>query len=185
MRIPLVPVSGRRETFVSGRAVFEGGVPRIERRADYTASVREAYSACADTRMMAVLDVDGLAGRDMNTDLLKSKRVKGRTVMLITHVSTEDDVLDGLCGNFDVLGIPYHTADRGVMECALELSDTAAPVVFMRSGRELSTGRSADSVRAEMRGIGFGRIALLDTDGLTADYLDSAETIPAEIESIS
>ena len=185
MRIPFVPVSGKRDSFFSGKPVFSGCLPRIEVPEDYIGAVRRAHADSDGTKMMAVLDVDGLRERFMNTDLLKSKRAKGRTVMFITHVSGEDDVLDGMCGSYDVLGIPYHTADREVLRCALELSDTVTPVIFCSDGREVSSGRSADSARAEMRAAGFPRICFYDISEGTMDYEDSALSISSDIISMA
>ena len=171
MTVPLIPVSGRRGGFISGALRFDGVRPQIDGLVPYEEALMEAYGATGPGDSIAILDVDGLAGRELNTDLVKSRRIRGRTSLLVTCIRTGDDVLDAMCGSFDGVCIPYHTASEEALEESLDLLEEPRAVLFCRDGREVSTGASTEDAALRLLRMGFREALVIDTAELTAEIV--------------
>ena len=180
---PLVPASGKRDTFVSGEMWFEGGLPNMEPRCDLRDALRKAYDATDDGDAIILFDIDGFRDRFLNGEIVKEIRVKGRDLWFITYVRNVEDVISALTGAFAGLGIPLHTIeDESLLYEAKDLSEYVFPVAFMKDGRELSSGRGRKELMVHLGMKGFDKIMLFDTDQilvecipLTVGMIDSAK----------
>ena len=107
--IPIVPASGKRGAFLSGKLSFDGRMPVISDSRPLREALIEAYEATSEDQPIILLDVDGFADRFLNGEIVKEIRVKGRDLWFVTYVENLEDVISALTGSFSGLGIPMHT----------------------------------------------------------------------------
>lgn len=167
--ISLVPVSGRREGFVSGTLSFRGAVPSIIGPQPYAEVLERVYADTSTGDRLVIVDVDGLRSRTLNTDLVKSRRLRGRETLFVSHIANDGDILDAMCGSFDGICVPYHTASDDVLDESLDLLEVPRAAVFVSKGAEISTGDSAESVALGLFDMGFVEVLMIDVDQCTGE----------------
>ena len=70
------------------------------------------------------------------------------------------------------MGIPLNTVrDDDVLKDALALSEYVFPVVFANDGREISSGDAVYRISDRMKGLGFGRMMVIDAAHLSAEMI--------------
>lgn len=174
--IPIVPASGKRDAFVSGKLSFDGNIPRTDGSMSLKEALTAAHGSTQEDDPIILLDTDGFRDRYLNGEIVKEIRIRGRDLWLVTYVHDVEDVISALSGAFAGLGIPIHTMyGEGLLDEASELSEYVFPVAFIRNGTEISTGRRPDELEIMFRGKGFPMMVTIDMDRLTADrsVLDS------------
>ena len=163
--IPIVPASGKRGAFLSGKLSFDGRTPVISDSRPLKEALIEVYETTSEDQPIILLDVDGFADRFLNGEIVKEIRVKGRDLWFVTYVENLEDVISALTGSFSGLGIPMHTMrEEYLMDKASEMSDLVFPVAFVKNGLELSTGRRPDELEILMRREGYPRALFIDMD---------------------
>ena len=180
--IPIVPASGRRGAFASGRLSFDGNLPRMDETVPLKDALIEAYKSTQEDDPIILLDVDGFSERFLNGEIVKEVRIKGRDLWFVTYVENIEDVISALTGAFSGLGIPMHTVkEEDLMDHASEMSDSVFPVAFVRNGTEISTGRRPDELEIMLREQGLPRLVCIDMD--TVEAQESVLFVTAEENS--
>lgn len=168
--IPIVPASGRRDAFASGKLGFDGEIPFIEKPCDLRGALAGIHSATESDDEILLLDVDGFSSGFMNGDVVKSIRLKGRDLILVTHIENIDDIISALTGSFSFVGIPLHTLDdEDALLDGIGMSDSIIPTAFASEGREIGSGESIDRVGRRMEILGFERMLVIDIDRTIAE----------------
>lgn len=182
--IPIVPASGRRGAFVSGRLSFDGDLPKISEPIPLKDALVKAYNSTQEDDPIILLDVDGFSERFLNGEIVKEIRIKGRDLWFVTYVENLEDVISALTGAFSGLGIPMHTIrEEDLMDHASEMSDSVFPVAFVRNGTELSSGRRPDELELMLRGQGMQRLVCIDMDSIEAQGSILSTTAIANLDA--
>ena len=159
------PISGKRGSFRSGDVSFDSGRFVIRSEKDSRIVLTQIHDETDRDDCIPIIDVDSFDRRFINSDLVKDLRLRGRNLWLISYIRTIDDVIDAMCGSFEILCVPTHTVDgMDVLSDALEISDRIIPTVFVdKSGVPLFE-RSLDRIVKDVRNLGYPGYALLDID---------------------
>ena len=165
-----IPISGRREAFISGEVTFSSGRFIIGSPVDAIDVLSRTHSSTERGDVIPILDVDSFSRRYLNPDVVKDIRVKGRRVWLISYIRSSDDVIDAMCGAFDRLCVPFHTVDStDVLSEALELSDCILPTIFVSKGHHIGEGETSEII-ATIYDLGYHEYAIFDVDRYTLDH---------------
>ena len=168
--IPCIPVSGRRGDLRSGRTEYSKDGFRLLDDVPVKEALTSAYSATDKDEPIAILDTDAFRRKFLNTDVVKEIRIKGRELWLITYVENVDDVIDGMCGAYDRICIPTHTADDDTFLESADISDSVIPVVFVTKDGIALSDVSIESEKERMSALGFREFLVLNVDDVTLDY---------------
>lgn len=165
-----IPISGRRGAFVSGKVAYSNGRFELSSEEDMKDAMGRTHSGTQHDDVVPILDVDSFRRRYLNPDLVKEVKLRGRRLWLITYIRSVDDIIDSMCGTFDMLCIPYHTIDDpDVLSEGLEISDCLIPTIFVdRSGRPIYG--SLDRTIKDIYGRGFHEYALFNVDDTTLEH---------------
>ncbi len=168
MTIPVIPISGTRESFVSGKLSFKGRKPVLSDTIDFRTAIGSVYNKSND---IAILDVDGFRRNYLNSEIVKELRIKGRTVWFLTHIQTIDDVFDALCGSADLLAIPLDTVEPHLMEDANAISENVVPMLRFTNGVPWVKG-DIPTIEAEMRSLSYRSILYFETSDCSLTHKD-------------
>ncbi|MGN1045400.1 MAG: hypothetical protein ACI4Q9_05540 [Candidatus Methanomethylophilaceae archaeon] len=163
-------MSGRRGDLRSGKAECSGGGFDIRDTVPVREALTTAYSQTEKGGPIAVLDTDSFRRRFLNPDVVKEIRIKGRELWLITYIECVDDVIDCMCGSYDMICIPTHTADDNAFLESTEVSDCIIPVVFVINDDMTVSGTPLDSETERIRGLGLFEYLVLDVRDMTLDH---------------
>jgi hypothetical protein len=173
MEIPAMFVRSRESGIQAGLPVFRGRDPkRPPEWRPLGEALRDSLSREERGTFVAV-DGDSLAMKEFSPDMMKSLRVRGADIWLLTHVEDADDVFDVFNLGVDTLLAPFHTI-RSVRDLRdiHDVSDSVVPVVFCMNGSALSASHPMPVMEAldELVDAGFYRNCVFDTDGRVSGY---------------
>lgn len=159
-----IPVSGRRGSFVTGEVTFTAGRFVMSSPRDLREAMIDIHSRTQKDDIVPILDVDSFDRRFMNSDFVKEIRLKGRRLWFISNIRSIDDIIDAMCGPFDMLCVPYHTLDNpDVLSEGFEISETLIPTIFVDRGMRPVFDGTMDRTVKDILGRGFHEYALFDT----------------------
>lgn len=170
--IPMIPVSGKRDALKTGTLGFNGILPVMTDSIDLREGLIEAHSKTQADDEMIILDVDGFSSRFLNNEIIKSVRVKGRDLCLITYIENVDDIISALTGSFGSIGVPLHTIDdEDVLLDGMDFSDSLIPVAFTSMGKVIGSNESLERIEKRMEILGFDRMIAMDMERITAESI--------------
>ena len=184
MEIPALFASYRRGELVASASWFDGVTPR---RTGGTVPFADAASSVprSDERNpVVVVDSDSLGNHEFREGVVKTMKVRGSDIWLMTWIETADDLFDAFNTNAEVVMGPYHASRSDAdLEDILGVSDSFVPAVFAVGGRAVGRmGKTGDLERtvSDLRRIGFGKVCVLDTDRRVSGYTwgNLSDTVP-------
>lgn len=168
MDVPAVFASFVNGELTASAAWFRGAVPVAH---GGTVGFQDAVSGIKGEQRMpvVVVDTDSLGSGRFSEGVLKSMRVRGSDIWLMTRIEDADDVFDAFNTTAEMVFAPYHTvrSDADLADI-LYVSDSVIPAVFVRGGAAIGrAGRPEDhrTVIRSLHDMGYQRVCVVDTDG--------------------